>query len=1622
MPFGFGPSAIAGIKRRESAPPPTGNVRWISPTGTGDGSAVGSPAPLSSLNAQVLAAGPGGEVRLRGDLGEYVFTGTITLSAGGIAGAPVRIRGTDASGNPVKATVRGSRTNPWPTTYAATASANDGNLFIDFISGANFLTFQSLHLRDFGTALRFSAQLTGITLGSATYRDSAVAAYLNHMSGTEFFNLDDPGYLARVNAIYAASEAGVSADIQTWAVDGSNVNRFQELGTSNSTANWVRDFQVYGGVYRGTGRGFFRFRGPSVGLWMQDVDMDAGGVNYPAKDNQFATGVEMNSAARDAVFLRCIANGCWETNPSRTYGNGDGFAGELENYNVCFVRCQADNNMDGGIDTKASACVVIGIKAEGNRRNLRFWGSADAHHVNLINPVGRQGGNANQVYTWGTKGQIRIWSGTCSTIYDGSIFQGDGTYAFLAVGPDVTVTRNTSITTLYQRGASTGFVGAFNPADASLPTFTSSGTRSVAEGASDVYQPAVSKPYNIVSITGPDAGRITRDYLNLTLAGQYRSAPVDANGDNVYTYTVEVMDANRNRVSQTVNVTVGVAPALTIDVIDRMGTAGAAPDSARTAVYQPFINTLINNGIGLKTQSLIVPKVHAEPAARIHWIGNGLSADGTRTFPTHIVDKGYTVASTAAWCYWGGANNTFTKVSQSSIAVAAWIETLPPRVGGANAIGDVFGWDETYIRCDSDGAAYVKLQGGAEIKVANVLPGMVYADRQGDTVRIYKGTELVYTGTQTQAAMNAVRPRFCARPNGNSAMTGTVAMSWIGAPLSGTELNAFVTSLTTMFGAIDNVFISPQPVSLPANPKIAVLGASRFRQMANSTSLAMIEGITRGFFEWARFLCNSNITIPAWAATSNVNSFGMNGYIFAADGDSWGNMEARVNKILASDADVVIINSSISGIQWGVTVGSYCDTFKALINRFYGKKFVVVDQLWERADSAGGVWDTDVNGGIRALYDPINAEMLSWCTARGIPVLPIREVLIDTAATIPQPRAGLTHDGTHTSTLGGYEAGKVIAATLAAALPPSAAIPAADRAGNFITNALMAGTAGTLTNITGQLADGYSAAKQGTVVTVAAAKISKVPANTTRFGSTAKTWQQFTIGNTAALGATAREGLAGCQFPVSGLTVGKWYEGRVKVEVDASDSFGGVRGVFSAGNAAAILSQIDGGGGTGTGFWAAGVLPWPKEAFSGWMVSFPFQATQTTGNFSIQAAAVQGTQNVVIRFTDVEFREIADPNLLMYDESDTDPVSFLSPNTFEVDEEDQFSTTVEVSEYCAFSLSGTDAARFTINNDGVITGGPFDYEQPLDSDLNNVYTFTVTATPYNTTKSAATQTITVTVRDINDGFYDFFTGVDGTDIAINNPLWQRVSGAQGAITIQGNASRNNLSVTNSTYLAPQQGDQRNQRVRFRVTSVSNRHSVLVLWESDTEHLYASNSGGQLRIGATSASQGNIFLTTTPYKSWATTDYVDVILEGNIMSAYQNGVFIGSLDVGTRCANGRRSGLRSTMISGSNNPLDDFNCRAYNGGYIPKIGLLALGMTPLTGTVGTPYAGMLSNRTQNSTITLQSVTGPAGGTWIADGDFIRGIDLVAGSYTVVVKENVLGAVNDGRTTSFNVIIS
>ena len=131
---------------------------YISPAGSGDksGSDINNAASIGSLNTLIGKAGPGGEVLLLADQGDYKVTGIIGVTRGGAEGQPVVVRGIDSAGNSMAAYFTGSRPADW---QAGDAS---GNELFKLGTGADNLEFRDLRIDNVGTAFRVTADISSL--------------------------------------------------------------------------------------------------------------------------------------------------------------------------------------------------------------------------------------------------------------------------------------------------------------------------------------------------------------------------------------------------------------------------------------------------------------------------------------------------------------------------------------------------------------------------------------------------------------------------------------------------------------------------------------------------------------------------------------------------------------------------------------------------------------------------------------------------------------------------------------------------------------------------------------------------------------------------------------------------------------------------------------------------------------------------------------------------------------------------------------------------------------------------------------------------------------------------------------------------------------------------------------------------------------------------------------------------------------------------------------------------------------------------------------------------------------------------------------------------------------------
>ncbi len=312
---------------------------YISPAGSGDksGSDINNAASIGSLNTLIGKAGPGGEVLLLADQGDYNVTGILGITRGGAEGQPVVVRGIDSGGNSMAAQFTGSRPADW---QAGDAS---GNELFKLGAGADNLEFRDLRIDNVGTAFRVTADLANL-------------------------HIED--------------------------VDANNVRRFFEdyssapSGTATITGLTIRDVDV-----QGFSRVAIRLQYDTNNVVIDNVTADMAGQT----GDDLPAGVHLDGTVHNVTLNQVVMKNVQST--AGAYFNGDGFATERGVYNVRFIDTVARGNSDGGYDLKSSGTLVVRALSEENGRNYRLWGDATLIDSVGLNPVLR-GGISEQNQLW----------------------------------------------------------------------------------------------------------------------------------------------------------------------------------------------------------------------------------------------------------------------------------------------------------------------------------------------------------------------------------------------------------------------------------------------------------------------------------------------------------------------------------------------------------------------------------------------------------------------------------------------------------------------------------------------------------------------------------------------------------------------------------------------------------------------------------------------------------------------------------------------------------------------------------------------------------------------------------------------------------------------------------------------------------------------------------------------------------------------------------------------------------------------------------------------------------------------------------------------------------------------
>jgi Ca2+-binding RTX toxin-like protein len=292
-------------------------IYYISPNGSGShsGTSVANAGTLKNLPAFIKAAGPGGEVRLLADKGTYYVSNEIAIDAGGDAGAPVTIRGTNSSGQAMAASFVGTRAASWKPGLA------EGDELFRLMSGADHLKFSDLAVKN---------------IGNGVFR---IGGNIN--------------------------------DLAIKGVTATNVSRFIEDNASGSatsaSVNWlnVQDVNV-----SGYSQNAIRLKYDSRNITLKNIVGDS----QKQDGGLIIAGISLAGTVHDALLDHVTMKNNHGHGSSTEYWNGDGFVAENGTYNLIFQDTVSSGNTDAGYDLKGDNIKLIRAAANGNNENFRLWG------------------------------------------------------------------------------------------------------------------------------------------------------------------------------------------------------------------------------------------------------------------------------------------------------------------------------------------------------------------------------------------------------------------------------------------------------------------------------------------------------------------------------------------------------------------------------------------------------------------------------------------------------------------------------------------------------------------------------------------------------------------------------------------------------------------------------------------------------------------------------------------------------------------------------------------------------------------------------------------------------------------------------------------------------------------------------------------------------------------------------------------------------------------------------------------------------------------------------------------------------------------------------------------------
>ncbi|MGT2514698.1 hypothetical protein ACVOMT_11125 [Sphingomonas panni] len=283
----------------------------------------------------VKAAGPGGNVLLRADAGPYDLTGSITISSGGAAGAPVTIKGVALDGTEKNVVINGTRPTTWDPLNPA------GNEIFRISGNGSNLTFENMEFNNVKNAFHVISDVSNITVKDMSANN--VERFFDDLAGGKY----------------------KTASISGLTIENIDVTNFS--------------------------KGVVRLQYDTNNVVIRDVHGNSGNLDGA----NFAIGVHLDGTVHGVLIKDSSMGNITDT--TSYYWNGDGFATEGGVYDVRFEDTRAYGNTDAGYDLKSSSTVLVNAVAEDNKKNFRLWGDETLINPISKNPNMR-GGSGEQLH------------------------------------------------------------------------------------------------------------------------------------------------------------------------------------------------------------------------------------------------------------------------------------------------------------------------------------------------------------------------------------------------------------------------------------------------------------------------------------------------------------------------------------------------------------------------------------------------------------------------------------------------------------------------------------------------------------------------------------------------------------------------------------------------------------------------------------------------------------------------------------------------------------------------------------------------------------------------------------------------------------------------------------------------------------------------------------------------------------------------------------------------------------------------------------------------------------------------------------------------------------------------